>query len=143
MYYGTYPRQKIARLESLAKRYDLIASGGSDYHGLDNTIGAVDIEFLTHPAIMITAGLLYAVAGPMIRSLFPSAARAARTCLKVATEVGLETSTGGYWRSMKLRERPLKQPDPELAATSLAATTTHHPLLQQVKLCLTHGRLQA
>jgi len=40
VYYGTYPPRKIARLESLAKKYDLIASGGSDYHGLDSTIGA-------------------------------------------------------------------------------------------------------
>jgi predicted metal-dependent phosphoesterase TrpH len=40
VYYGTYSPQKIARLESLAKNYDLIASGGSDYHGLDSTIGA-------------------------------------------------------------------------------------------------------
>jgi len=40
VYYGTYPPRKIARLESLAKKYDLIASGGSDYHGLDQAIGS-------------------------------------------------------------------------------------------------------
>jgi len=40
VYYANYSPGKIARLEALAKRYNLIASGGSDYHGLDNTIGA-------------------------------------------------------------------------------------------------------
>jgi len=61
-------------------------------------------------------GFLYALAKPMIRYLFPSAARAARTCLRVATDPALESSSGGYWRSLRRRERPLKQPDPELAA---------------------------
>lgn len=40
VYYAHYSPSKIARLQALAKEYDLIASGGSDYHGLDNTIGA-------------------------------------------------------------------------------------------------------
>ncbi len=40
VYYGTYPSEKIARLKALADKYDLVASGGSDYHGLDNTIGS-------------------------------------------------------------------------------------------------------
>jgi NAD(P)-dependent dehydrogenase (short-subunit alcohol dehydrogenase family) len=61
-------------------------------------------------------GLLYALAKPMIRHLFPSAARAARTCLRVATDPALEGSSGGYWRSGKRRERPLARPDPELSA---------------------------
>ena len=39
VYYANYSPSKIARLQALAKKYDLIASGGSDYHGLDNTIG--------------------------------------------------------------------------------------------------------
>lgn len=61
-------------------------------------------------------GLLYSLAKPMIRTLFPSAARAARTCLEVATDPALESATGGYWRSRKLRARPLKNPDPKLCA---------------------------
>ena len=61
-------------------------------------------------------GLLYSLAKPMIRHLFPSAARAARTCLRVATDPGLAASSGGYWRSGKRRERPLKNTGPELAA---------------------------
>ena len=40
IYYPHYSPSKIARLKALAKKYDLITSGGSDYHGLDNTIGA-------------------------------------------------------------------------------------------------------
>jgi len=40
VYYANYSPGKIARLQALAKKYDLIASGGSDYHGLDNTIGS-------------------------------------------------------------------------------------------------------
>lgn len=39
VYYAKYSPSKIARLQALAKKYDLLASGGSDYHGLDNTIG--------------------------------------------------------------------------------------------------------
>jgi hypothetical protein len=40
VYYANYSPSKIARLQALANKYDLISSGGSDYHGLDNTIGA-------------------------------------------------------------------------------------------------------
>lgn len=61
-------------------------------------------------------GFLYSLAKPMIRHLFPSAARAARTCLLVATDPTLEASSGGYWRSLRRRERPLKKPDPVLSA---------------------------
>jgi retinol dehydrogenase-14 len=61
-------------------------------------------------------GFLYTLAKPMIRHLFPSAARAARTCLLVATDPALETASGGYWRSRRRRERPLKKPAPALAA---------------------------
>ena len=58
---------------------------------------------------------LYTLARPMIRYLFPSAERAARTCLLIATDPELTTSTGGYWRSRKLRARPLQEVDRELA----------------------------
>jgi predicted metal-dependent phosphoesterase TrpH len=40
VYYPKYSQNKIARLEALAHKYGLITSGGSDYHGLDNTIGS-------------------------------------------------------------------------------------------------------
>ena len=73
----------------------------------------VDREFLLKALYL---GLLYSLAKPMIRYLFPSAARAARTCLLVATDPALANSTGGYWRSLERRERPLRRPDPELSA---------------------------
>jgi len=52
-------------------------------------------------------GLAYRIAGPLIKSFFPSADRAARTALMVATGPGLAGATGGYWRSRKRREHPL------------------------------------
>ena len=52
-------------------------------------------------------GFLYSLAKPMIKYLFPSAARAARTAMRVATDPGLEGSSGGYYRSLKHRENPL------------------------------------
>ncbi|MFC2010237.1 PHP domain-containing protein [Chloroflexota bacterium] len=36
-YYGEYDSEEIARLASLADKYDLITTGGSDYHGLDDS----------------------------------------------------------------------------------------------------------
>lgn len=52
-------------------------------------------------------GLLYGIAGPLIRRLFPTAARAARTALLVATGPALGEASGGYYRSMKRRKKPL------------------------------------
>ncbi len=46
-YYNSYTAEEINRLVSLAQRYDLIATGGSDYHGLDDNaetmIGGADV----------------------------------------------------------------------------------------------------
>lgn len=36
-YYGGYTAQEISRLVSLARKYRLIPTGGSDYHGLDDS----------------------------------------------------------------------------------------------------------
>jgi NAD(P)-dependent dehydrogenase (short-subunit alcohol dehydrogenase family) len=52
-------------------------------------------------------GLAYRIVAPLIRHLFPSAERAARTALMLATDPALEAATGGYYRSGKRRERPL------------------------------------
>lgn len=79
------------------------------------TVNAVDPGPVASNIAANNPGLLYSLAKPMIRHLFPSAARAARTCLRVATDPALETETGGYWRSGRRRERPLKRPDPELS----------------------------
>jgi len=46
-YYNSYTTDEINRLVNLADKYDLIASGGSDFHGLDAStetmIGGVDV----------------------------------------------------------------------------------------------------
>ena len=46
-YYADYSADKVSRLVSLADRHNLIATGGSDYHGLDagneTMIGGVDV----------------------------------------------------------------------------------------------------
>jgi len=45
-YYNGYTVEEISRLISLADRYNLIVTGGSDYHGIDSTetmIGGVDV----------------------------------------------------------------------------------------------------
>lgn len=46
-YYGGYTAEEIDRLVRLADKYGLITSGGSDYHGLDDTdetmLGGVDV----------------------------------------------------------------------------------------------------
>jgi NAD(P)-dependent dehydrogenase (short-subunit alcohol dehydrogenase family) len=84
--------------------------------GTGVTVNAVDPGPVASNIAANNQGLLYSLAKPMIRYLFPSAARAARTCLLVATDPALETSSGGYWRSRARRERPLEQPDPELSA---------------------------
>jgi NAD(P)-dependent dehydrogenase (short-subunit alcohol dehydrogenase family) len=52
-------------------------------------------------------GFLYTLARPMIRYLFPSATRAARTAMRVATDPVLAEKSGGYYRSLKQRSEPL------------------------------------
>ena len=46
-YYDNYTADEIDRLVSLANKYNLIASGGSDFHGLDaateTMIGGADV----------------------------------------------------------------------------------------------------
>jgi len=46
-YYKDYTREEVERLVSLAEKYSLIATGGSDYHGLDDSaevmIGGVEV----------------------------------------------------------------------------------------------------
>jgi hypothetical protein len=46
-YYDSYTTDKVNRLVRLANKYNLIATGGSDYHGLDNDnetmIGGVNV----------------------------------------------------------------------------------------------------
>jgi NAD(P)-dependent dehydrogenase (short-subunit alcohol dehydrogenase family) len=79
------------------------------------TVNAVDPGPVASNIGANNPGLLYTLASPMIRYLFPSPARAARTALRVATAPELATESGGYYRSMKRREQPLRSPDTALA----------------------------
>lgn len=58
-YYKDYTREEIDRLVSLAERYGLIATGGSDYHGLDDStetmIGGVDVPLAAAEQLMALA----------------------------------------------------------------------------------------
>ena len=71
------------------------------------TVNAVDPGPVASNIGADNPGLAYRLVGPLIRGFFPSAARAARTAVRVATDPALERSTGGYWRSNKRREKPL------------------------------------
>jgi predicted metal-dependent phosphoesterase TrpH len=46
-YYGGYSTDEISRLVGLAYKYNLVTSGGSDFHGLDEStetmIGGIDV----------------------------------------------------------------------------------------------------
>jgi NAD(P)-dependent dehydrogenase (short-subunit alcohol dehydrogenase family) len=104
-----YARSKLAILYftlELARRIE----------GSGVTANAVDPGPVASNIGANNPGFLYSLAKPMIRYLFPSAARAARTCLLVATDPTLATASGGYWRSRKRRERPLASPDPDFSA---------------------------
>jgi NAD(P)-dependent dehydrogenase (short-subunit alcohol dehydrogenase family) len=104
-----YGRSKLAIVHFTLELSRRIAGSGV-------TANAVDPGPVASNIAANNPGLLYALAKPMIRHLFPSAARAARTCLLIACDPALATSSGGYWRSRKRRERPLQDPDPELTA---------------------------
>ncbi len=71
------------------------------------TVNAVDPGPVASNIGADNPGLAYRLVGPLIRGLFPSAARAARTALWVATDPALESRSGGYYRSLSHREDPL------------------------------------
>ena len=101
-----YGQSKLAILHftlELARRLD----------GTGVTVNAVDPGPVASNIGANNPGILYSVARPMIRALFPSPTRAARTALLVATSEELAQQTGGYYRSRRRRERPLAHPDLE------------------------------
>lgn len=59
VYYGEYKPEEIQRLVGLADKYRLIATGGSDYHGLDDNaetmIGGADVPVATAEQLMALA----------------------------------------------------------------------------------------
>ena len=75
------------------------------------TVNAVDPGPVASNIAANNPGLLYSLARPMIKYLFPSADRAARTAMKVATDPSLVEASGGYYRSLARRERPLEFSD--------------------------------
>ena len=58
-YYKNYTAEEIKSLVSLAEKHNLITSGGSDYHGLDDatetTIGGVDVPMKSVEQIIVLA----------------------------------------------------------------------------------------
>jgi NAD(P)-dependent dehydrogenase (short-subunit alcohol dehydrogenase family) len=97
---NAYSRSKLAVVYftlELARRIE----------GRDVTVNAVDPGPVASNIGANNPGFLYSLAKPMIKYLFPSAARAARTAMMVATDPELEGRSGGYYRSLKHRENPL------------------------------------
>jgi retinol dehydrogenase-12 len=71
------------------------------------TVNAVDPGPVASNIGANNPGLLYAIAKPMIKYLFPSADRAARTAVMLARDPALADASGGYYRSMKHREKAI------------------------------------
>jgi NAD(P)-dependent dehydrogenase (short-subunit alcohol dehydrogenase family) len=71
------------------------------------TVNAVDPGPVASNIGANNPGLAYRLASPIIRRLFPSPERAARTALMLATDPKLAGATGGYYRSLRRRARPL------------------------------------
>jgi NAD(P)-dependent dehydrogenase (short-subunit alcohol dehydrogenase family) len=82
--------------------------------GCGVTVNAVDPGPVASNIGADNPGIAYRLVGPLIRRLFPSPRRAARTALQVATDPALEAASGGYYRSGRLREKPLEF-DPEVS----------------------------
>ena len=59
-YYNGYTADEVNRLVSLADKYDLIATGGTDYHGLDDStetmIGGADVPMKVVEQLVALAG---------------------------------------------------------------------------------------
>ncbi|MBW2271159.1 MAG: SDR family oxidoreductase [Deltaproteobacteria bacterium] len=72
------------------------------------SVNAVDPGPVASNIAANNPGFLYSLARPMIKYLFPSAERAARTAVMVATEPDVAAVSGGYFRSMKQRKKPLE-----------------------------------
>jgi len=97
---NAYSRSKLAILYftlELARRIE----------GRGVAVNAVDPGPVASNIGANNPGFLYSLARPVIKYLFPSADRAARTAMKVATDRTLELASGGYYRSLKLRENPI------------------------------------
>ncbi len=83
--------------------------------GREVTVNAVDPGPVASNIGADNPGLAYRLVSPLMRGFFPNAERAARTALWIATDPALEGESGGYYRSLKRREKPLDF-DAELSA---------------------------
>ncbi len=93
---AAYANSKLAIVHftlALAKRLE----------GRGVTVNAVDPGPVASNIGANNPGLLYSLARPMIRYLFPSATRAARTAMIVACDAPGAEQTGAYFRSSKQR----------------------------------------
>ena len=99
----SYSRSKLAIVYftlELARRLEAQGTTGV-------TVNAVDPGPVASNIGANNPGPLYRLVGPLIKTLFPSADRASRTAMKLASDPALETRTGGYYRSLAQRENPL------------------------------------
>jgi predicted metal-dependent phosphoesterase TrpH len=59
-YYNGYTQAQVSLLVGLAEKYGLIVTGGSDYHGLDESsetiIGGVDVPMKSVERLLALAG---------------------------------------------------------------------------------------
>jgi NAD(P)-dependent dehydrogenase (short-subunit alcohol dehydrogenase family) len=110
--YGTtaaYANSKLAIVHftlELARRIE----------GSGVTVNAVDPGPVASNIGADNPSIQYKLARPMIKYLFPSAERAARTALRVACEPELASVSGGYFRSLKQRTKLAPASQPELSA---------------------------
>ncbi|MFO0691374.1 MAG: SDR family NAD(P)-dependent oxidoreductase [Myxococcota bacterium] len=105
-----YAQSKLAILYftlELARRLEAEGEAEGATRARRVTVNAVDPGPVASNIGADNPGLAYRLVGPLIRGLFPSAARAARTAVILAADPALEAETGGYWRSRKRRDHPL------------------------------------
>ena len=100
----SYSRSKLAIVYFTIELARRLEAQGLD-HGL--TVNAVDPGPVASNIGANNPGLLYGLVGPLIKHLFPSADRAARTAMMLATDPELSNRTGGYYRSLQHRENPI------------------------------------
>jgi len=100
----SYGRSKLAIVYFTIELARRLEAGGLA-QGI--TVNAVDPGPVASNIGANNPGLLYRLVGPLIKHLFPSADRAARTAIMLATDPKIATRTGGYYRSLRLREDPL------------------------------------
>jgi retinol dehydrogenase-12 len=100
---NAYGRSKLATVYftlELARRLAALDPG--------LTVNAVDPGPVASNIGANNPGFLYRLVKPLIKYTFPSADRAARTAMILATDPKLAESSGGYYRSLKKRDDPLE-----------------------------------